>query len=466
MYKEIIATLDIGSSKITIAGGKKDSNGMVSIAAIEKESTNSSVRRGRIYNVSDISNKIQLLSDRLNEKLNDKIAKIYVGVNGQSLRTETYFVSRQIGGAVVDEQLLASLREQCEAYQPDEISEVLDVVSLEYFLDGKPEKNPIGVSCDKIEVRYQLILGNHSIKLNLINCVTKNSEIEIAGYFIGPIATATAVLSDSEKNLGCALIEFGADITYLSVYKAGLLKYLISIPLGGNAITKDICDLKILEEEAENLKITYGTALVELEDENNPVKNIKLQNSSIKEIDAEQLNDVIEARTDEIIANIKNLLEINNLSDCLENGIIITGGMAALKNLDKSIEKKLNKKVRVAHVKRELLDEDSLTFGKIFGNEATIGLLSLGTKNCVKENIVNPPQGQSSLFSPDEILVVDPPKKERGKRKPPVEIEEEKEEIGLFGKITKKIASNLNKVSKDVLGSADATEEKEEEEGK
>ncbi len=460
MHKEIIATIDVGSSKIIAAAGKKDENGAIHILAVETEATKTSVRRGRIYNVGEVSSKIESLLNRLNRKLNEKISKIYVGVGGQSLMTETYSVVEETENTIINEQLLQSLREKCKDYHSD-LVEVLDVVSPEYFLDGKSEKKPVGVSCQKIEAQFKLILGNPSIKRNLNLCLSNNG-IEIAGYFIGPIATATVTLTEQEKNLGCTLIEFGAGVTYLSIYKNNLLKYLATIPIGANIITKDICNLNILDEEAEGLKVKYGSALIDGKKDDDYPKKIK---AGDKEIDTEDLNDIIEARVDEIIANVKNQLEISGFSDSLGSGIIIAGGGSALKNLAGSIEEKTKQKVRIACIKEELIDKDSSEYSKISGIEETIGLLSLGTENCVKvkivENPVTPPAGTGSLFPEGEIPVVDNKDKDKnkgGKRKPPVDKDNDKGDGRKGG-----LLSFFNKASKDLFNSADSTGDDEEE---
>ena len=460
MYKEIIVTIDIGSSKIVAAAGKKDEKGAIHILALETEATKTSVYRGRIYNVGEVSRKIKSLLNRLNNKLDEKITKIYVGVGGQSLVTETYPVVEKTEETIINEQLLRSLREKCKYYRPI-LLEVLDVVFPEYLLDGKSEEKPIGVSCKKIEAKFQIILGNPAIKRNINICILDNN-VEIAGYFIAPLATANAVLTDLEKNLGCALIEFGAGVTYLSVYKNNLLKYLVTIPIGANVITKDIVNLNIMEDEAENLKIAYGHALVDNDDDNYPVKIM----ANNKEIDIDDLNDIIEARVDEIIANIKKQLEISGFSNTLGGGIIITGGGAALRNLSESIEEKTKQKVRIATVKKGLIVNDSSEYGKLSGIEETVGLLSLGTENCIKPKEVEKPVSQPPeaekfndfLFSKDEVEVVEKEKNPRGKRKPPVGQEENK-------KIKKGIVLSLiDKMSKDLFNSADSTDEEEEDE--
>jgi cell division protein FtsA len=360
--------------------------------------------------------------------------------------TETYSVVEETEGTIIDEELLQSLREKCNDYHSD-LLEVLDIVSPEYFVDGKSEKKPIGVSCNKIEAQFKLILGNPAIKRNINMCIS-NSDIEIAGYFVAPIAAANTILTDQEKNLGCALIEFGAGVTYLSVYKNNLLKYLVTIPIGANAITKDISSLNILEEEAEDLKITYGHALVDGKKEDDYPAKITAND---KEINTEDLNDIIEARVNEIIANIKAQLEISGHADSLSSGIVIAGGGAALKNLAESIEEKTKQKVRVSHVE----------------NEVTIGLLSSGTENCVKEPEIPVIQPQpleagnfgGSLFSNDEIETKKIEQNQKsGKRKLNPEPKPQKTGGGFFSKITKKLAET----SGGLFDSADSTGEEDE----
>ena len=398
MHEEIIATIDIGSSKIIAAAGKKDEKGAIRILALETEPTKNSVRKGRIFSLEEVSNNIRTLLDRLNSELNEKIVKIYVGVGGQSLIT-TPVATEESESAVVDEQLLPPLQDTGETCHPD-----------------------------------LLILGNPSIQRNLKICISDKNDIEIAGYFTAPVATAAATLTDQEKGSGCALIEFGAGITYLSVYKDNLLQYLVAIPIGGNVITKDICDLGVPENEAEDLKINALT------------NDIGENNSSLK-----TLNDIVEARVNEIIANIREQLKISGFLNALEGGIIITGGAAALKNLAKSIGEKINQKVRIASVREELIHPDSSKYMQYKGIEETIGLLSLGTENCIKpkevENPFAPLTGtgnfDNSLFPEDEIEV----KEKKTKKRTPTE------------KPDKSISKFLNRVSKSLFSDPDSTNE-------
>ncbi len=432
MYEKInseyIAALDLGTSKIIAAACAKNKDKGISAIALEQENSETCIRRGCVYNVDEASKKISNLIRELNKKLPQPIEKIYVGIGGQSLKTETYAV--YIDNPMetpVSETMVQSLLDKCKEYKPD-FFDVLDIVSPEYFLDGRPEKKPVGIRCKKIEARFQLILGRPSIKRNLQTCIAENNKIEIAGYIISPLAVADAILTDTEKNLGCALIEFGAGVTYLSVYKDGFLKYLATIPLGGNVITKDICSLNIPEDEAENLKIKYGSAFVEANSDDSKL-TIKLSqtNHYQKTIEVEELNNIIESRVDEILANVNHQIEISGYSGSLGAGIIITGGGASLKNLPESVEDKTKQKARIISPEKSLLlstEKTHFSFNKL-GKEEIIGLLHLGKENCgkvVKQTITEPGPG---IFKQEEIEVkkAEPTtsqgNKERGGRKEP-----------------------------------------------
>ena len=423
--KEYVAALDLGTSKMLAVAASKSSGGVLKILATEKVASGTSIRRGFIYNIEDAAGKISSLVNKLGYKLRPGLKKIYVGIGGQSLRTEAFTVKKEINGASVDKKIIDSLYEECWSYQP-ELAEILDIVSPEYHLDGRPEPNPIGVPCRVIEAKFQLILGRPSLKLCLKKSIEEKSKIEIADFFISPLATAEAVLSSREKELGCALIEFGAGITYLSIYKGGLLKYMIAIPLGGNVITKDLCSTNLLEADAEELKINKGSAL--------------------SESDKEELTDVIiEARMNEIIANVVEQIRLSGYGSALAEGIIITGGASSLRNLSKSIQLQTNLQVRQATANKSLIDMNAPdnSFIENPGNTTIFGLLTLGNENCAKEILkVEPrpvvrespqPNTFENLF---EVKQPDTQSQETEKRKP---VEKKKPKVNFLDRFKNKV---------------------------
>jgi cell division protein FtsA len=403
--REYIAALDLGTSKMLAMVARKNEDGVLSVLGSEKMKPDDCIRRGYIYDTETASRKVSVLVSKLSGKLDAGIKKVYVGIGGQSLRTEYYTVKKEVKGGIIDDEIINFLSNECLNYQP-ELAEILDMdtVPPEYFLDGRPEENPVGISCQAIEAKFLLILGRPSLKICLEKSIEDKARIEIAGYFISPLATAEAVLSGREKKLGCALVELGAGVTYLSIYKNGFLKYLATIPLGGSVITKDISDKGLTEPEAEELKITRGSVWAESGDE--------------------QLNYIIEARANEIVANVIEQIRLSGYESALPEGVIITGGGALLKNMEEFIHHKTGKPARLAVVKKSLVNwEDSVSaLIENPANACIFGLLSMGNENCAKEIkipvppvvIPVPPVDESDRVKEEEVRKKK--KKEKEKR--------------------------------------------------
>lgn len=392
-----IAAIDPGTSTIRAMAAHKYDGNVLSIIAAEQADSDNCIRRGYVYNINETSAKIASLITALGRKLPSPVAKVYLGIGGQSIHSMPYTVKKEITEERVTKELIDSLLEECKSYQPEHL-EVLDIVSPEYQVDGRFEPNPVGVIGNSIEAHFQLILGRPSLKSNLKKCIPEGGKYSIAGYFITPLATAEAVLTGEEKQLGCALVEFGAGVTYVSVYKNGHLQLLSTIPLGGDVITKDIQSMNFLQADAERLKV--GDRL------------------EGREIDENKLAEIISIRSEEIVANvIEQLSRWGNIGD-LGVGVIITGGASRLADMDEFLMRKLeNTPIRMALTRKTLVNNMSEVTREP-ANTAIVGLLSLGTENCakVKEVIKSPePEVPVDLFG---APIVEPPKKEPGKRKP------------------------------------------------
>ena len=374
---EYIAALDLGTSKmIAMVANKNDRHKILARAQIE---SGDSIRRGLIYKTTEASSKIAELIRRLKWELQQArlpaLQQIYVGVGGQGLHTKAYVGEKNLNGDMVSDEILDQLRDECHA-DWNESFELIDKISPEYYLDGHLELQPQGVHCDRLKARFQMILGYFSNFKTEVEKALRRESVEVVDMFVSPIATAKQVLTEQEKKRGCALIELGAGLTYLSVYKSGLLRHLIAIPLGGDVITKDICSPDKTEAESEKLKISEG--YTQADDE------------------ANELYTAVEARADEIVLNILHQIEISGYGQTLNAGFILTGGASRLKGLDRLLEQRTNKSIRWVEENPE--------------QSCVRGLLKLGNENCSKES--SSKWGiWSDLFSNDKIETPQPEKK-------------------------------------------------------
>lgn len=380
-YTDFIAVIDLGTAHMVGMVGTKNPAGVMTIIAHEVENSATSIRRGCVYNVEETASKIKRLVLKLENKLGgSKIGKVYVGIGGQSLRTIDHSVFKVLGAeGVVTEEIIEDLYKECRNFHPDML-DVLATVSPTYFVDDKQEDNPVGIPCNRIEARYKLVVGRPSLKRYVINSISERAKIEIADIIVSPLALADVVLSDDEKNLGCAMIGFGAGVTSLTVFKGGKLIGLSVIPLGGHLITRDITSLRLVEAEAERVKVTYGSALVE-KDNDAIIQVSSAEGLGLREIKLAELNNIVEARMKEILENVFARLEAMEMAGELGAGIVITGGGSALKNLPAAIKDRLNVDVRYASIRKGLVQNDDMLIGRTEYTTA-VGLLKQGTQNC------------------------------------------------------------------------------------
>ncbi|GHT12673.1 cell division protein FtsA [Bacteroidia bacterium] len=397
--EKFIAALDLGSSKIIAMIARKNSDGVLSILHVEKIDSETAIRRGSVHNLDGVSRKISDVIRRLNNQLatgqpNQTIEQVYVGIGGQALHSEQQMLKKEVEDGIVSTKLIDTIDEEVLRNNPKSAL-IRESFLPEYYLNGELDPDPVGAASSTIEARYQLIMGRPLSDLK--KAIEEKARVEVADIFVTPLATAEAVLTDKEKELGCALVEFGAGLTYVSVYKDNLLKHLATIPLGGAVITKDICSLDISQKDAEEFKINYGSALAVEEDEAEDDSEQSEEKYELK------LKKVVEARVAEILANVIEQISLSGYAQSIGK-IVITGGGASLKDLPETIKNKTGKEVRLANARKSLVNQ-AAEWSQQPANAAVIGLLALGTVNCLKKKEVALPsqQRQQQIFTPEEV---------------------------------------------------------------
>lgn len=418
--KEIIVALEFGTSAIRAIAGKKKADGNVQILGIEQEKVTDAIQRGVIYNIDKTTQAITNVTQRLNDSLGIRIQRAYVGVGGQSLHTAGNIVSRGLETKVkITPELVDNLMDNNRATQYTD-SQILEVVPQEYMVGNRAVTDPVGIQSDQIEARFMNVVARNTLLENINKCM-RMAEIEIADLFISPLALADVLLSDNEKRSGCAMVDFGAGTTTVAVYIGNLLRHLVVIPLGGNNITNDLILTHQMElEEAESLKRKSGIAYVAAESDNPQ----QLPISNERSISENELQNIIGAREEEIIQNVWH--QIENISDKLLSGIIITGGAAQLKDMPEAIKHYTQfQKVKVAKSLITTVDVgDGVTTPQGISIDTLIALLMHGDSNCISltepEEVVDEPEvEQPTKAAEAEVKVPEQPAVEEEKPKGP-----------------------------------------------
>lgn len=398
---DFIAAIELSSSKIAGIAGRKNSDGSLQVLAFAKEEASSFIRKGVIFNLDKTAQSLISIIKKLEATLGNPIKKVYVGISGQSLHTVMNVVNRELEEeTIVSQELIDSIcDENCAIPLID--MDILEVAPQEYKVGHNYQNDPVGVATKHIEGRFLNLVAKSAVKKNLLRSF-EQAKIEIADLLIAPSVTANEVLTEIEMRAGCALVDFGAETTTVSIYKNNILRFLTIIPLGGNSITHDILSLQMEEEEAELIKKQHGSVLYEEAEGETPV-TIPLEDG--RSIELAVLNNIIEARAEEIIANVWNQIEYSGYEDKLLSGVIITGGGANLKNLEELFRKRTKApKIRLARFIRNEVHFANNLFSKDGTLNTLLGLLATGNENCCAEKVIPAPQPIIDIFSEDENL--------------------------------------------------------------
>lgn len=377
--KNFVVAIELGSTKIRGIAGQKRSDGSIVVLAVVSEDARQCIRNGVVYNIDKTVQCITSIVQRLKSQLKAGIKHVYVGVSGQSIHSERNIIVKDIHSAVpVTQQLIVEMMDQNRAMDyPD--MEILDVEVQEYRADASLETEPVGIQCSRLEGNFLNILQSkrHYQKLN--SCF-EMAGVKLAEIYLAPFALADAVLTPVEKRSGCVLVDMGADTTTVMVYYKSIVRHIAVIPLGGSNITKDLCPLRVEENEAEKLKLRYASAYTAPED---------IDSSLTYDIDTDRKEncthfiDIVEARVQEIILNVFNQIP-TDFQDKILGGIVLTGGAANMKNMDVAFRKYTNiDKVRMANFVTYTINSTNAEINAHDGTMNTLlALLAKGDQNC------------------------------------------------------------------------------------
>ncbi|WP_448923876.1 cell division protein FtsA [Hoylesella nanceiensis] len=386
MAKEFIVAIELGSTNIIGVAGKKNIDGSISILSVIKEDSTSCINKGVVYNIDKTVQCLTNIIKRLETSLKAKVAQVYVGVGGQSIRSvkNTLIKELPLDTVVTLDMVNELMDENRNMTYPAQ--EVLDAITQEYKVDAQYQLDPVGIQCTRLEANLLNILWKKSFYRNLNKCFD-NAGIAIAEMYLAPLALADSVLTDVEKRVGCVLVDLGAETTTVSVYYRNILRHLAVIPLGGNNITIDIASLQMDDENAEKMKRKYASAYTDSKDID---ENLKYSIDEDRQVDSKTFIEIVEARLEEIIKNVWYQVP-SEYTDKLLGGFIITGGVSNMKNIEKAFKQHTGvDKIRIANFVQETINSN---IPEITAHDATmntvLGLIAKGDMNCAGDELTS-----------------------------------------------------------------------------
>lgn len=377
--KDFIIAIELGSSKITGIAGRKSLDGSINVLAVVKEDSSSFIHKGTVYNINQTVQCISNIVKKLSSTLKARISQVYVGVGGQSIRSEKNVIVKALpSDTIVTQEMVNDLMDTNRNMTYSD-QEILDAATQEYKVDNDYQLDPVGIQCERLEGNFLNILWRKSFYRNLNKCFD-SADVAIAEMYLAPLALADSVLTDAEKRSGCVLVDLGADTTTVSVYYKNILRHLAVIPLGGNNITKDIASLQMDEENAEKMKLKYGNAYTD----NNDIDNsLMLPIDTERSVESRKFIEIVEGRLQEIIENVWYQVPVEYV-DRLLGGIILTGGGSNMRNIDRAFRNHTHiDKIRIAKSVNISVTSTNPDIVSPNGTMNTIlGILAKGDMNC------------------------------------------------------------------------------------
>ena len=333
MNKSFSVGLDIGTTKIVAMVGEKNQFNKINVLGVGK-SQSLGVHRGVVNNITQTIQSIKIAIEEAQNKSNIEISEVAVGIAGQHIRSLQHsdYITRENPDEVINEDDIDKLLDQVYKLVMLPGEEIIHVLPQDFKVDGQSEiKEPIGMYGSRLEANFHIVVGQVSSIRNIGRCI-KSSGLQMGDITLEPLASSDAVLSEEEKDAGVALIDIGGGTTDVAIFKDGIIKHTAVIPFGGNVITEDIKEgCSIIGNQAEQLKIKFGSAWPGENKDSDIVSIPGLRGRDPKEISLKTLSKIINARIVEIIEQA--YLEIKNYGHedskkKLIAGIVLTGGGA------------------------------------------------------------------------------------------------------------------------------------------
>ncbi|HQQ93689.1 MAG TPA: cell division protein FtsA [Bacteroidia bacterium] len=332
---ELVVGLDLGTTKIAAIVGRKNEFGKVEILGTGKTDS-LGVNRGVVVNIEQTVASIRTAIELAADKANVDIGEVVVGIAGQHIKSMQHrgMIMRQSNDDEVSQKDIDNLIDDMHRLVMNPGEEIIHVIPQEYIIDNEAGiKNPIGHAGIRLEGNFHIITGQVSAVKNIFKCVNR-AGLKTVDLHLEPLASADAVLSDEEKEAGVVLVDIGGGTTDVAIFYDGIIRHTAVIPFGGNIITEDIKEgCSIIKTQAEQLKVKFGSALAQENQENEIIAIPGLRGRQHKEISVKYLAQIIQARMEEILEFVLFEIKSSGFERKLSAGIVVTGGGSLLKHL-------------------------------------------------------------------------------------------------------------------------------------
>jgi len=345
--KNLVVALDIGTSKVVALVAELRPDGTIDILGMGGHESKG-LKKGVVVNIESTVNAVQRALEEAELMADCKIASAFTGIAGSHIKSfnSTGMVAikdREVSAIDVERAI-----DTARAVNIPTDQQILHVLRQEFIIDGQEDvREPIGMSGVRLEVKVHIVTGAVSAAQNIVKCV-RRCGLEVNDLILQPLASARAVLSEDEKDLGVCLVDIGGGTSDIAVFTHGAIRHTAVIPIAGDQITNDIAmALRTPTAEAELIKVRHGVALRQLADPNEMIEVPGIGDRGPRAMSRQTLAEVIEPRVEELFSLVQQVLRESGFEELLSSGVVLTGGSSEMRGMVELGEEIFHMPVRV-----------------------------------------------------------------------------------------------------------------------
>jgi cell division protein FtsA len=345
--KNLVVALDIGTSKVVALVAELRPDGTIDILGMGGHESKG-LKKGVVVNIESTVNAVQRALEEAELMADCKIASAFTGIAGSHIKSfnSTGMVAikdREVSAIDVERAI-----DTARAVNIPTDQQILHVLRQEFIIDGQEDvREPIGMSGVRLEVKVHIVTGAVSAAQNIVKCV-RRCGLEVNDLILQPLASARAVLSEDEKDLGVCLVDVGGGTSDIAVFTHGAIRHTAVIPIAGDQITNDIAmALRTPTAEAELIKVRHGVALRQLADPNEMIEVPGIGDRGPRAMSRQTLAEVIEPRVEELFSLVQQVLRESGFEELLSSGVVLTGGSSEMRGMVELGEEIFHMPVRV-----------------------------------------------------------------------------------------------------------------------
>jgi cell division protein FtsA len=343
----MIVAIDVGTTKICVLVAQKLCDDQMTILGIGK-APSEGLKKGIVVNIGQTVQSIKLAVKEAELMSGMTITSAYVGISGSHIHSINSQGAVPIKRGVVRTQDITNVISAAQAIPIPEGQHILHVLPQYFIVDNQERINdPIGMHGVRLEVMTHIITGATALVADLVSCC-EQAGVDVRDVVLEPLASAAAVLTPDEQELGAGILDIGGGTSDFAVYQHGTIRHTKVVPIAGTQFTRDIAiGLRTTLDDAERIKREYGAADLSCVEKDTILDVACIQGSELQKIQHEYVVSILNARAQELLEFIKHDMNTFDIVPYMSAGLVLTGGGALLRGLDTLAQDMFHMPVRI-----------------------------------------------------------------------------------------------------------------------